>query len=330
MYSALRRALFTLDPELAHALTLRALNFLPATCFPKPELDPVECMGIRFPHRIGLAAGLDKDGDAIKGLAKLGFAFIEIGTTTPKPQLGNPKPRLFRLPEYEAIINRMGFNNKGVDYLVQQVERAEYSGILGINIGKNKETPNERALGDYLYCLDRVYPHANYIVINISSPNTPGLRELQEGEYLKNLLIPLKERQKILAEETKSYKPLVVKVAPDLSPEALKQLADLAISISIDGIIATNTSNQRPQVAEHPLAKEAGGLSGAPLAPLADETLSLLHQYLGDAIPLIGVGGIMSAEAGARKLKAGATLLQIYSGLIYHGPRLIQDLSRLE
>jgi len=329
MYDWIRKLLFTLQPETAHHVTLSALQYCPKSVFPEPISKPFQCMGLTFPNRVGLAAGLDKNGDYLKGLSKLGFGFIEIGTVTPKRQLGNPKPRLFRLPKQEALINRMGFNNKGVDYLVSRVQGAHYQGILGINIGKNKDTPNEQAVDDYLYCLERVYPHASYITVNISSPNTPGLRDLQEQTYLKELMIPLKKKQQELAEEYKRTKPLLIKIAPDLSDEALKNFAEVALELQIDGIIATNTTNQRPGLNDEKLANEVGGLSGGPLKDLADSTLVNLHRLVGDAIPIIGVGGIMSAEDGAIKFDAGASLLQIYTGLIYHGPQLVHELSQI-
>lgn len=324
MYQLLRPLLFSLDAEKAHHLTLSALHYLPSFCFAKPKGEEVHAMGIEFPHPVGLAAGLDKNGEHLDALAKLGFAFIELGTVTPRPQEGNPKPRLFRIPAAQAIINRMGFNNHGVDALVANVKKARYQGILGINIGKNKDTPLEKAVDDYLYCLREVYLHASYITINVSSPNTPDLRQLQQGEYFRNLINELREEQLQLADLHQHYVPLVVKLSPDETDETLKQIADVIVSLGIDGIIATNTTCARDAVSTLPHGNEAGGLSGRPLASLSTHCLKVLKQVVGDDVTLIGVGGIDSLAAANEKLEAGASLLQIYTGLIYQGPGVVK------
>ena len=329
LYSVARSLLFSLPPETAHYLSLAGislaeraglLRLLPAV----PE-QRVTLMGLDFPNPVGLAAGLDKNGDHIDGLAALGFGFIEIGTVTPRPQPGNPYPRLFRLPEATAIINRMGFNNLGVDYLVRQVEQARYRGILGINIGKNFDTPVERAADDYLACLDRVYAHASYVTVNISSPNTQGLRSLQSGEALAALLEPLKNRQQQLATQHGRHVPLVVKIAPDLLKEDVETIASLLRQFEIDGVIATNTTISRVGVEGLPHAEEAGGLSGAPVRASSTRVLRELVQALDGALPVIGVGGITDGVSAAEKIEAGAALVQVYTGFIYRGPALIRD-----
>lgn len=325
MYSLLRPLLFQLDAEKAHALTLSALHYLPQGCFKVPQGKPVNAMGIAFPHSLGLAAGLDKNGDHLDALAKLGFSFIELGTITPRPQEGNPKPRLFRLPEAHALINRMGFNNKGVDALVTNIQASRYQGILGINIGKNKDTPLIKAADDYLYCMRKVYEHASYITINISSPNTPDLRLLQQHEYFAKLLGQLKALQTTLSNQFQRHVPLVVKLSPDENEETLKQMTEVILTHEIEGIIATNTTCLRKMLGNSPFAKEEGGLSGRPLADLSTKCLRLLKSYVGDAVTLIGVGGIDSVASAAEKIDAGATLLQVYSGLIYQGPELIHQ-----
>lgn len=324
MYQLLRSLLFLLEPETAHHVTLAALRYLPEFCFKKPQGEPIEVMGLEFPHPVGLAAGLDKNGDCLDALAKLGFAFIELGTVTPRPQEGNPKPRLFRIPEAQAIINRMGFNNHGVDALVANVKNARYEGVLGINIGKNKDTPLEKAVDDYLYCLRKVYLHASYVTINISSPNTPDLRQLQQGGYFKGLINELREEQLQLADQYQRYVPLVVKVSPDETEETLKQIADVIVSLGIDGIIATNTTCARDTVSTLPHGTEQGGLSGRPLASSSTHCLRVLKEIVGDEVTLIGVGGIDSPAIASEKLEAGASLLQVYSGLIYQGPGLVR------
>lgn len=323
MYSLIRSFLFQLNPEQAHTLTLSLLDYIPQYCFKPIAEKPVHAMGLVFPHAVGLAAGLDKNGEHIIGLAKVGFSFIEIGTVTPKPQLGNPQPRLFRLPEAEALINRMGFNNKGVEHLVESVKQANYSGILGINIGKNKETPLDMAAQDYLYGFRRVYAHASYVTINISSPNTPDLRQLQQDVYLSHLLTQLVDEQKRLADTHQRLVPLVVKISPDEDQETLKHMTETFLKNGIQGVIATNTTCSRRGVEGIFHASEQGGLSGKPLRGSSTACLRLLKQYLGDELTLIGVGGIDSVESAQEKLEAGASLIQLYSGLIYQGPSLV-------
>jgi dihydroorotate dehydrogenase len=327
MYSLIRPLLFNLDPEKAHKLTLQSLHWLPVGLFKVPEsTKPISAMGINFPHAIGLAAGLDKNGEHLDALSKLGFSFIELGTVTPRAQVGNPLPRLFRLPKAQAIINRMGFNNLGVEALVANVSRANYRGILGINIGKNKDTPLNSAADDYLYCLKKVYNHASYVTINISSPNTPDLRQLQQDEYLQNLLSQLAEAQKRLQDTHQRHVPLVVKFSPDEDNEALKKMADAVLKTNIAGIIATNTTCSRRGVEGIAHAEEMGGLSGKPLFASSTACLSVLKEVVGEAVTLIGAGGIDDVQAAKQKLQAGASLLQIYTGLIYQGPRLIAKL----
>jgi dihydroorotate dehydrogenase len=326
MYSLIRPLLFKLDAETAHHVALSALHCLPAFCFKPPVGKEVVVLGHKLPHPIGLAAGLDKNGEHLDALSKLGFSFIEIGTVTPKPQIGNPKPRLFRLPQAGAIINRMGFNNLGVDALVANVEKAKYRGILGINIGKNKDTPLTRAAEDYLYCLRKVYQHASYITINISSPNTPDLRLLQQEQFFRDLLSQLCEEQKRLADNYQRAVPLVIKLSPDESDETLKQMAGAIVEMGIAGIIATNTTCARDAVADLKHGKEQGGLSGRPLASRSTQCLKLLKQIVGTEVALIGVGGIDNPQIAREKLEAGADLLQVYSGLIFQGPGLVTEL----
>ena len=289
-----------------------------------PE-KPVICMGIQFPNPIGLAAGLDKNGAYIDALADLGFGFIEIGTITPRPQAGNPHPRLFRLPKAKAIINRMGFNNDGVDKLIENVKASKFKGILGINIGKNADTPVENAVDDYLICLEKVYNYASYITVNISSPNTKNLRSLQSGDALTELLSTLKKRQLELAEENSHYVPLVLKVAPDLEAEDVQFISKQLIEFKIDGLIVTNTTLSREGVEGLPFAEEAGGLSGAPVFEKSTACLTAFSKALNGEVPLIGVGGILSGEQAVAKREAGASLVQVYSGLIYTGPDLVKD-----
>ena len=320
--------LFLMDAERAHSFSLSALHYIPKVCFKSPEIvKPVHAMGLQFSHAVGLAAGLDKNGEHLDALAKLGFSFIELGTVTPRPQLGNPQPRLFRLPEAQAIINRMGFNNHGVDALVSNVIKANYKGILGINIGKNKDTPLEHAVDDYLYCLEKVYEFASYVTINISSPNTPDLRQLQQKEYFSDLLSQLHARKIKLADKFQRHVPLLVKVSPDEDIETLKQMTDVILNQGIEGIIATNTTCSREEVISLPHADETGGLSGKPLQKRSLDCLRLLKQYVGDAVTLIGVGGIDSCQRAQEKLDAGASLVQVYSGLIYHGPGLVYEIA---
>lgn len=329
MYRIVRPALFALDAERVHELTLAALArgapLARSLYGARVPAAPVEAMGLRFPNPVGLAAGLDKDGRCIDGLAALGFGFIEVGTVTPRAQPGNPRPRMFRLPERRAIINRLGFNNRGVDYLLERLDAADYRGVLGINIGKNFDTPLARAAEDYLFCLRRVYPRASYVTVNISSPNTEGLRDLQDGPALDALLGQLKREQAALADRHGRYVPLVVKVAPDLDAAALEAVADAVLAHGADGVIATNTTVQRPGLEGDPRAAEGGGLSGEPLRPLADVAIATLAKRLDGAVPIIGLGGIMSGEDARAKLAAGASLVQVYTGLIYRGPELVRE-----
>ena len=283
-------------------------------------------MGIKFPNPVGLAAGLDKNGECIKAFEALGFGFVEVGTVTPRPQPGNDKPRIFRLPEANAIINRMGFNNKGVDYLVDQVIKAKYSGVLGINIGKNKDTPDENAKDDYIHCMRKVYDFATYITVNISSPNTPGLRSLQYGDALNELLSALKLEQTALAEKYGKYVPVAVKIAPDLNEEEVNSIAACLIANNIDGVIATNTTLARDKVSHLPFGNEQGGLSGAPVKDQSTKVIQLLAKALDNKLPIIGVGGIASGEDAQEKIAAGAKLVQVYTGFIYQGPELIKDI----
>jgi dihydroorotate dehydrogenase len=333
MYSLLRPLLFTLDPETAHHATLDALQtayrlgLLPAIS-KQPAADPRSVMGLTFPNPVGLAAGLDKNGAYIDALGALGFGFIEIGTVTPRPQPGNPKPRLFRLPEAQAIINRMGFNNLGVDVLLENVKRSRYRGILGINIGKNFDTPIERAADDYLIGLRKVYPHASYVAINISSPNTKNLRQLQGGDELDALLSQLKAEQEKQAEQHGKYVPLALKIAPDLNSEQIQQIATLLMRHRIDGVIATNTTLSREGVEHIPQHSEAGGLSGAPVRDKSTAVIRQLAAALQGALPVIGVGGILSGADAVEKIQAGASLVQVYSGLIYRGTDLVAECAK--
>jgi dihydroorotate dehydrogenase len=330
MFQLLRPALFTLDPEIAHHATLNALKT--AHCLgtlplvvKRPPDDPRTVMGITFPNPIGLAAGLDKNGEYIDALAALGFGFIEIGTVTPRAQPGNPKPRLFRLPQAQAIINRMGFNNGGVDALVENVKRAQYKGVLGINIGKNADTPIEKAADDYLIGLRKVYAYASYVAINISSPNTKNLRQLQGGDELDALLGQLKAEQEKLAQRHGKYVPLAVKIAPDLDTDQIKNIAALLIKHRIDGVIATNTTLSREGVEGLPHGNETGGLSGAPVREKSTAVIRQLAAELKGALPIIGVGGITKGEHALEKMQAGASLVQFYSGMIYRGWELVAE-----
>ena len=327
LYSLARPLLFSLAPERAHELTLSLLKSSHKLGVMRQvvEAKPVTCMGIEFPNPVGLAAGLDKNGAYIDALASLGFGFIEIGTITPRPQAGNPKPRLFRIPKAKAIINRMGFNNDGVDELIKNVKAAKFKGILGINIGKNADTAVEDAVADYVICLEKVYNYASYITVNISSPNTKNLRSLQSGDALTELLQTLKQRQLELAEEHQHYVPLVLKVAPDLTQSDIDFIASQLVKFKIDGLIVTNTTLSREGVEGLPFGDEAGGLSGAPVFEKSTACLAAFSQALKGQIPLIGVGGILTGEQAVAKQQAGASLVQIYSGMIYTGPRLIKD-----
>lgn len=327
-YALIRPLLFALNAESAHELTLQALSVTSALGLgtsPTCNTNPVSVMGLTFPNRVGLAAGLDKNGVAVDGLAGLGFGFIEVGTVTPRPQPGNPKPRLFRLPEQEAIINRMGFNNEGIDALLRRLPEHRYRGILGINIGKNFDTPIEKAADDYLIGLEKAYPAAAYITVNISSPNTKNLRQLQGSSELDALLGVLKERQTILAQRHGKYVPLALKIAPDLDTDQITNIADALRRHRIDGVIATNTTLGREGIETSPLAKEAGGLSGAPLFAKSTAVIRELAKALAGELPIIAAGGITNGERAKAKIDAGAALVQIYSGLIYRGPRLVGE-----
>ena len=331
MYALLRPLLFKLDAEQAHHFTLDGLarayrlgllqKVAHHTC-------PTTLMGLSLPNPIGLAAGLDKNGQYIDALAALGFGFIEIGTVTPKAQAGNPKPRLFRVPEHQAVINRMGFNNQGIDAMIQNIEKSRFNGILGINIGKNATTPIENAADDYLICLEKAYTHAGYITVNISSPNTQNLRTLQGGDELNALLSALKNKQAHLAAAHGRYVPLAVKIAPDLNEQQVADIAHAAIQTEIDGIIATNTTIDKSALGHHPLAGEQGGLSGAPVREASNRVLKQLLAELEGKLPVIGVGGILSGADAAAKLHMGAAAVQVYSGLIYRGPALVKECLR--
>lgn len=325
MYSQLKKLLFCLPPEVAHDLTLKVLPWLPNIFLPKTSGTTKSCdiLGLKFPNRVGLAAGLDKNGDYLDGLSKLGFGFIEIGTVTPKAQSGNPKPRLFRLAKDKAIINRMGFNNKGVHALIHNVKKAKYNGILGINIGKNLVTPVSKAVEDYKYVFNMVYDISSYITVNVSSPNTPGLRDLQHGELLKSLFETLKQQQNILSEKHKMYVPMLAKLAPDLTLNELKSSVDDLTQIGVDGFVFSNTTNDRTQLKASMHAEEAGGLSGQPLTVKSTELLKVLSNHTN--LPIVGVGGIMNATDAKLKFEAGASLIQLYTGLIYQGPKLVQE-----
>jgi len=331
LYPLLRPLLFSLNPETAHHVTLDLLKLaqhsgLSVLSKPKVSDKPVEVMGLNFKNPLGLAAGLDKNGDYIDALAELGFGFIEIGTVTPRPQPGNPKPRLFRLPEHQAIINRMGFNNLGIDHLLEQVGTCRYRGILGINIGKNADTPLENATEDYLIGLRKSYAAASYITINISSPNTKNLRQLQQGDEIKQLLSALKEEQLKLQAAQDKYTPIAVKIAPDLTDEEIRHIAALLVEFGMDGVIATNTTIARDKIQGHIHANEAGGLSGAPVKDSSTRVVKGLATELNGKLPIIAAGGILSGTDAQEKLAAGASLVQIYSGLIYKGPTLIEEI----
>ncbi|MBS0555630.1 MAG: quinone-dependent dihydroorotate dehydrogenase [Proteobacteria bacterium] len=330
LYDIVRPFLFSLDPETAHNFTIGMLNVagrvLPAAQ-PAPG-EPVDVMGLRFPNRIGLAAGLDKNGEAIDGLARLGFGFLEIGTITPRPQPGNPRPRMFRLPEVRGIINRMGFNNHGVDVLVANVKAARFKGILGINIGKNFDTPIERAADDYLACLDKVYPLASYVTVNISSPNTKNLRQLQGESELDELLGKLKAAQTRLADMHGRYVPLTLKIAPDLEPAQVINIADALRRHRIDGVIATNTTIARDKVQGVRFGEQTGGLSGAPVFEASTAVVRQLASALAGELPIIAAGGVLDGRGARAKLEAGAALVQLYSGLVYRGPGLVRECVR--
>ncbi len=330
MYTLARELLFKFSPETSHDLSLDLIGAggrlgLNGLLCKAPAKLPVTVMGLEFPNPVGLAAGLDKNGAAIDGFAQLGFGFVEIGTVTPRPQPGNPKPRLFRLPQAEAIINRMGFNNLGVDHLLARVAAARYKGVLGINIGKNFDTPVERAVDDYLICLDKVYAHASYITVNVSSPNTPGLRSLQFGDSLKQLLADLARRRAELAVTHGRHVPLAIKIAPDMSDEETVQVAQALIETGMDAVIATNTTLGREGVEGLEHGDEAGGLSGAPVRDKSTHTVKVLAGELAGRLPIIAAGGITEGRHAAEKITAGASLVQVYSGFIYKGPALIRE-----
>ena len=329
-YPIVRKLIFLLKPETAHAVSLRLMDVanklgLLKLFIGKPIKAPVTVMGIEFLNPVGLAAGLDKNGEHIDSLAACGFGFVEIGTVTPRAQPGNPKPRLFRLEADEAIINRMGFNNHGVEYLIENVKRSQRQCVLGINIGKNRDTSLENAVHDYLSALTQVYPHADYVTINISSPNTPGLRDLQHGEELEKLLSSLKQEQARLNNVHEKYVPLAVKIAPDLDREAVKELAQTFLRLNIDAVIATNTTNSREGLSDKKQAQEQGGLSGRPLTQMSDLVLEWLVAELDGQIPVIAAGGVFSAADASRKIELGAALVQVYTGFIYQGPTLVRD-----
>ncbi|WP_279146827.1 quinone-dependent dihydroorotate dehydrogenase [Photobacterium carnosum] len=331
LYRIARSAIFQLDAEKAHDLAIQ--NFSRFTGTPLdffyrqhvPE-RPVEVMGITFKNPVGLAAGLDKNGECIDAFGAMGFGFIEVGTVTPRPQLGNDKPRLFRLIPAEGIINRFGFNNLGVDKLVENVKKSTYDGVIGINIGKNKDTPIEKGAEDYLICMEKVYQYAGYIAVNISSPNTPGLRSLQYGEALDDLLAQLKQKQIELAELHDKYVPLALKIAPDLDDDEIVQICESLIRHNIDGVIGTNTTLDRTLVEGMDHCDEMGGLSGRPLQNKSTDVIRKMAIVLNGALPIIGVGGIDSAVSAREKIQAGAQLVQVYTGFIYHGPRLVKDI----
>ena len=330
MYQLGRKLLFCLSAENAHDMALDmiaagqrlGLNGLVA---PNVPPRPRQVMGLTFDNPIGLAAGMDKNADCIDGMGALGFGHVELGTVTPRPQSGNPKPRAFRITERNALINRMGFNNKGVDHLVENVRKCNYKGVIGINIGKNFDTPVENANSDYQICLRKVYAHAGYVAVNMSSPNTPGLRKLQHGDALKSLLEMLKQEQTVLAERYGRKVPIAIKIAPDMTEEEIANIARELVAYELDGVIATNTTLSRDAVLGLPNAQEQGGLSGAPLSDRSTEVIQLLSSELSDKLPIIGVGGVMDAKTAADKITAGASLVQLYSGFIYKGPALIRE-----
>ena len=324
LYTLARPLLFSLDPETSHHLTLR-LSGLVGFAFPKVPSCPVHALGLEFPNPVGLAAGLDKNAEHIDALAALGFGFIEVGTVTPRPQPGNPKPRLFRLPQAQALVNRFGFNNVGVDAFMQNVSRSRWRGILGINIGKNADTPAERAVDDYEICLEKVYSQASYVTLNISSPNTRGLRDLQQREQVENLLTRLSSKRERLANRHGKRIALLLKVSPDLEKEHVAAIAQAVRRHGIEGVIATNTSVSRAGVEGLPHAEEPGGLSGAPIRDRATGVLRMFADELRGEATLVGAGGILAASDAREKIAAGASLVQLYTGLIYRGPDLVSE-----
>ncbi|WP_372762218.1 quinone-dependent dihydroorotate dehydrogenase [Pseudoalteromonas sp.] len=330
-YDLARRFMFTRDAEWAHEFALNNLSRfantpVSAAWSQSVANKPVNFLGLEFKNAVGLAAGLDKNAECIDAFAQMGFGFVEVGTVTPRPQAGNDKPRIFRLPQSNAIINRMGFNNKGVDNLVNNVKAANYNGILGINIGKNKDTPNEQGKDDYIHCMRKVFQHASYITVNISSPNTPGLRDLQYGAALDDLLQSLKNEQLDLIAKHNKQVPMLVKIAPDLDAVQLEQVSGSLLSNKIDGVIATNTTLERSMVAGQQYADEAGGLSGYPVRTRATHVVSELKRLTAGQLPIIGVGGIDDAESAKEKITAGADLVQVYTGFIYKGPKLVRSI----
>jgi dihydroorotate dehydrogenase len=330
-YALIRKILFSLDPEQAHHLVLKGLKYwgqspLLGSMKAKPLAKPVKVFDLEFPNPVGLAAGFDNNADSIDGLFGLGFGFVEVGGVTPKPQHGNPKPRLFRIPEANALINRMGFDNKGVDYAVERLKNRKISGIVGINIGKNKDTPLEKAVEDYQYCLTRAYPYVDYVTINISSPNTPGLRDLQSESYLESFMRDLKSTHTELSRKYHRNLPLLVKLSVDLTDQQLESTVRTLMRYEIQGIIAANTSTDHKAVSDYRFGNEVGGLSGKPIFQRSTEMLGLIRQMTQAKLPVIGLGGILTAEDAQEKLNAGASLVQIYTGLIYRGPNLIQEI----
>lgn len=330
-YDLARRFMFTRDAEWAHEFALSNLRRfahtpLNAAWSQQLQNKPVNFLGLEFKNPVGLAAGLDKNAECIDAFSQMGFGFVEVGTVTPRAQAGNDKPRIFRLPQSNAIINRMGFNNKGVDNLVNNVKNAKYTGILGINIGKNKDTPNEQGKDDYIHCMRKVFEHASYITVNISSPNTPGLRDLQYGAALDNLLQSLKNEQLDLIAKHNKQVPMLVKIAPDLDQVQIEQVSESLLNNQIDGVIATNTTLERSAVMGQKYADEAGGLSGAPVRERSTMVVSELKRLTQGKLPIIGVGGIDDAQSAQEKLNAGANLVQVYTGFIYKGPQLVKSI----
>ena len=333
-YKFLRRLLFEIDAETTHDLALNFLRISHRAGLIGPLVKtrfhcvPRKAMGLQFPNRVGLAAGFDKNGDCIDAMGSLGFGFVEVGTVTPRPQPGNPKPRLFRIPEHQAVVNRMGFNNKGVDHLVRRLKKSRFPGIVGVNIGKNLATSIDHAREDYLHCLKKVYPYAGYVAINVSSPNTPGLRSLQSKDRLASLLESIGAERTKLAKKNGKYVPMVVKIAPDLNDSEIKTFAEAFNDSGLDGVVATNTTVSRKGIESSGLADETGGLSGAPLKSQAEHVLEVLKTYLNERISIIASGGIVDADDAVRRIRLGADLVQLYTGLIYAGPRLIAEIVR--
>lgn len=322
LYSLIRPLLFKLDPEVSHDFTIKMLKVfqhIPGILSkPNNQQTSIQCMGLTFPNRVGLAAGLDKNGECVKAWQSLGFGFVEVGTVTPRPQSGNPKPRLFRLPKEKAILNRFGFNNRGIDYLLDQLRGIKRFCPIGINIGKNRDTPLEQASEDYRVCFEKAYALADYVTVNISSPNTPGLRSLQQSDSMRSIIKPIIEDRKRLADRYSKQVPIVVKVSPDLTPEEIAFLVDDLIDLAVDGVIATNTT----------IAREGGGLSGAPLKAQSTKVVRLIYERAKEALPIIAVGGILTPDDAKEKFEAGAKLIQLYTGFIYEGPRLISDINQ--